>query len=381
MKRSMLESSPNLLKSHSGADVTSHEPRTTIPDSACFASRVIAWQRLHGRHDLPWQNTRDPYRIWLSEIMLQQTQVSAVTPYFHRFISRFPDLASLAAATEDEVLTLWAGLGYYARGRNLHKAARTIGRDFGGVFPSSYESVCALPGVGRSTASAICVFAYGARRAILDGNVKRVLARHFGIEGYPGDKPVETLLWARSEAALPECDIEAYTQGLMDLGATICGRSRPRCDMCPVCTTCVAFRENRTKDLPAARPAKVLAERTTTMVVLSSQGELLLEKRPSPGIWGGLWCLPEVDSNRLAEECLARFGVLIGECEPMGEIDHGFTHFRLRITPVVAHTTRGLRTEEPGRLWLTVDDALGAAIPSPVKRILDALSAQASVIN
>ena len=353
----------------------------TNHDAAPFASRVIDWQRLHGRHDLPWQNTRDPYRIWLSEIMLQQTQVSAVTPYFHRFISRFPDLASLAAATEDEVLTLWAGLGYYARGRNLHKAAQTIARDLGGIFPGSYESVCALAGIGRSTASAICVFAYGARRAILDGNVKRVLARHFGIAGYPGDKPVETLLWARSEAVLPERDIVAYTQGLMDLGATICGRSRPHCDMCPVRATCVALREGRTKDLPAARPAKVLAERTTTMVVLSSQGELLLEKRPSPGIWGGLWCLPEVDSNRLAEECLARFGVRVGECKRMGEIDHGFTHFRLRITPVVAHTTRSLRAEEPGRLWLTVDDALGAAIPAPVKRILDALSAQSSVIN
>jgi A/G-specific adenine glycosylase len=313
--------------------------------------------------------------------MLQQTQVSAVTPYFHRFISRFPDLASLAAATEDEVLTLWAGLGYYARGRNLHKAAQAIAREFGGVFPGSYESVCALPGVGRSTASAICVFAYGARLAILDGNVKRVLARHFGIEGYPGDKPVETLLWTRSEAALPERDIEAYTQGLMDLGAAICVRSRPRCDLCPLGATCVAFRQNRTKDLPAARPAKVMPERTTTMVVLSSQGELMLERRPSSGIWGGLWCFPEVDYNRLAEECLARFGVLVGECERMGDIDHGFTHFRLRITPVVAQTMRSARAEEPGRLWVTVDDALGAAIPAPVKRILDALSAQSPVIN
>jgi A/G-specific adenine glycosylase len=339
-----------------------------------FASRIIAWQRVHGRHDLPWQNTRDPYRIWLSEIMLQQTQVNAVIPYFRRFIARFPDLATLAAATEDDVLTVWAGLGYYARGRNLHKAAQTICGDLGGVFPGSREAVCALPGVGRSTAAAICVFAYGARHAILDGNVKRVLARHYGIEGYPGDKRIETALWAQSEAALPQADLEAYTQGLMDLGAGLCARAKPRCSECPVRETCVAFREGRTAQLPAARPIRVLPERHTTMLILASQGELLLEKRPSPGIWGGLWCFPEVDGSRVAAECITRYGLQPDRIEPMSEIDHGFTHFRLRITPMVAHAMRRPVAEEPGTLWLTVEEALGAAIPVPVKRILQALA-------
>ena len=306
--------------------------------------------------------------------MLQQTQVGAVTPYFERFIARFPSLAALAAGSEDEVLTLWACLGYYARARNLHKAAQTIERDLGGVFPRSYDAVCALPGVGRSTASAICVFAYGARHAILDGNVKRVLARHYGIEGYPGDKRVEAALWVQSEAALPQRDLEAYTQGLMDLGAGVCARAKPRCGECPVRETCVASRDNRTAGLPAARPAKVLPERRTTMLVLSSQREVLLEKRPAPGIWGGLWCFPEVDGSRVGEECIARFGVQPERIECLADIDHGFTHFRLRITPVVAHATRGRGTEEPGRLWLSVEEALGAAIPAPVKQILRTLA-------
>jgi A/G-specific adenine glycosylase len=308
--------------------------------------------------------------------MLQQTQVGAVTPYFQRFIARFPSLAALAAGSEDEVLTLWAGLGYYARARNLHKAAQTIERDLGGVFPGSYGAVCALPGVGRSTASAICVFAYGARHAILDGNVKRVLARHYGIEGYPGDKRVETALWVQSEAALPQRDLEAYTQGLMDLGAGVCARAKPRCGECPVRETCVALRDNRTAGLPAPRPAKVLPERRTTMLVLSSQREVLLEKRPAPGIWGGLWCFPEVDGSRVGEECIARFGVHPERIECLADIDHGFTHFRLRITPVVAHAMRGRGTQEPGRLWLSVEEALGAAIPVPVKQILRALAHQ-----
>jgi A/G-specific adenine glycosylase len=339
-----------------------------------FSVRIIAWQKQHGRRDLPWQNTRDPYRIWLSEVMLQQTQVSAVIPYYLRFLARFPDLASLAEASEDEVLQLWAGLGYYARARNLHRAARTIVQDLSGRFPQEHAAVCALPGIGRSTAAAIRAFAYGARDAILDGNVKRVLARHFGVRGYPGDKRVEAVLWARSEALLPARDLEAYTQGLMDLGAGMCLRTAPRCGQCPVCETCVARRENRPAELPEPRPARTVPERSTTMLILQRQGEVLLEKRPAPGVWGGLWCFPEVDPRRIAEECTGRYGLEATAIVRLEQIEHGFTHFRLHITPVVVTVSPRLGAEEPGRVWLTPDDALGAAIPVPVKRLLMVLT-------
>jgi A/G-specific adenine glycosylase len=339
-----------------------------------FAHHVINWQKQHGRRDLPWQSTRDPYRIWLSEIMLQQTQVSAVIPYYQRFLARFPDLAALAAASEDDVLRLWAGLGYYARARHLYRAARTIMHELGGRFPHDHAAVCALPGIGRSTAAAICAFAYGARHAILDGNVKRVLARHFGVEGYPDDKRVETALWARSETLLPDRDIEAYTQGLMDLGAGVCLRRAPRCGQCPVRETCVAFRDDRTAELPGSRRVNPRPERATTMLILWRQGEVLLEKRPAPGIWGGLWCFPETDSQRVDEVCVGRFGVEVAGLRQLREMEHGFTHFRLRITPLVVTVSRGACAEEPGRVWLTPEDALGAAIPVPVKRILKALA-------
>jgi len=336
-----------------------------------FSARVIPWQRVHGRHDLPWQNTRDPYRIWLSEIMLQQTQVSAVVAYYQRFLARFPDVFALAAASEEEVLTHWAGLGYYARARNLHAAARSVAS--AGGFPSTHEAMCALPGVGRSTGAAICAFAYGQRHAILDGNVKRVFARHFGIDGYPGERRVEQALWALADSLLPDGDIERYTQGLMDLGAQVCVRSSPRCPACPVRESCVALRQNRTAELPVPRPAKVLPQRETHMLVLRAGAQLLLEKRPAPGIWGGLWCFPEVDGARVREEARSRFGVDVDAPQRLRAIDHGFTHFRLRIHPLLAQVVRAPAVEEPGRLWLTPADALGAAVPVPVRRILLAL--------
>ena len=210
-----------------------------------FAARVVEWQKALGRHDLPWQGTRDPYRIWLSEIMLQQTQVAAVISYYSRFLARFPDIGSLAAAAEDDVLTLWSGLGYYARARNLHRAAQAIVRQHGGVFPQHFDDIVALPGIGRSTAGAIAVFAFGARHPILDGNVKRVFARAFGIAGFPGEKKIESAMWMRALEVLPESGIEAYTQGLMDLGAGICTRTRPRCPACPLRDDCAALHEGR----------------------------------------------------------------------------------------------------------------------------------------
>jgi A/G-specific adenine glycosylase len=337
-----------------------------------FAARIIAWQRGHGRHDLPWQNTRDPYRVWVSEIMLQQTQVGAVIPYYVRFLARFPDLRSLAAATEDEVLAHWSGLGYYARGRNLHRAARLIVERHAGVFPCELEAVRALPGVGRSTAGAICVFAFGQRRAILDGNVRRVLARHYGISGYPGARAVQDQLWQQAESLVPDAGIECYTQGLMDLGAALCMRHSPNCRACPVAETCVARWNELTGELPSPRPAKTLPQRDTAMLILVSAGEVLLEKRPVPGIWGGLWSFPEMSEDRV-EEATRRYGARLDRISQLPPVDHGFTHFKLRIRPVLAQVTRHACAEEPGRLWITVDDALGAAIPAPVRRILGKL--------
>jgi A/G-specific adenine glycosylase len=336
------------------------------------AARVIAWHGRHGRHDLPWQATRDAYPIWVSEIMLQQTQVATVIPYYQRFLQRFPDIATLAAAPLDEVLVRWSGLGYYSRARNLHRAAQLVMREHQGRFPTEFEAVLALPGVGRSTAAAICAFAFGGRHPILDGNVKRVLARYFGISGFPGDRRVEAQLWRRAQALLPKSNIAAYTQGLMDLGAGVCVRRRPQCLVCPLRADCVAHRRDLTDRLPAAKPKSVLPRRTTVMLVLQRAGEVLLEKRPETGIWGGLWCFPEIgQGDDLKEICARRFGARVTAPKPLPTLEHGFTHFRLSIMPQRLRVT-GLtpHAAEPGHIWLPLEEARTAAIPMPVKRIL-----------
>lgn len=340
-----------------------------------FAAKLTAWQKRHGRHDLPWQGTRDPYAIWVAEIMLQQTQVATVIPYYERFVRRFPDVHALARADLDEVLAAWSGLGYYSRARNLHRAAGVIAREYRGRFPRRFDEVMALPGVGRSTAAAILVFAYGARHAILDGNVKRVLARRFGVAGYPGEPRVADRLWRRAERLLPRRNLETYTQGLMDIGATVCTRGRPRCAACPLRGDCVALRRGRVALLPTPRPRKSLPQKRTVMLALVRAGEVLLEKRPPAGIWGGLWCLPEAArKSGLAPYCLERFGARISGIEALPGFAHGFTHFkldirplRLRVSALVAHAA------EPGTVWLPLEEARGAAIPAPVRRILAAL--------
>jgi A/G-specific adenine glycosylase len=317
-----------------------------------FASALTAWQRRHGRSNLPWQGTRDPYRIWLSEVMLQQTQVATVIPYYERFLEKYPTAAALAAASEDDVLALWAGLGYYARGRNLHAAARIIAER---GFPQSQDEIEALPGVGRSTAAAIAAFAFGERAAILDGNVKRVLSRCFAV----GE---EKELWPLAEALLPRDDIETYTQALMDLGATVCTRGKPRCDECPLTRRCVARKTDAVDRFPVPRMRKPLPQKEVTWLVLRHGREVLLEKRPSPGIWGGLWCFPEAGKDAK--------GTLL---EPL---EHGFTHFRLRIYPLLREIQRKpQRVEAPGSLWLDLTDAAKAAIPAPVKKLLARLTA------
>ncbi|HXU41514.1 MAG TPA: A/G-specific adenine glycosylase [Burkholderiales bacterium] len=311
-----------------------------------FAEQLVAWQRRHGRHELPWQGTRDPYRIWLSEVMLQQTQVAAVIPYYERFLDKFPTVDDLARAEEEEVLQLWSGLGYYARGRNLHAAAREIARN---GFPKKAKDIEALPGVGRSTAAAIAVFAFGARAAILDGNAKRVLARVFG---------VATPDWDLAERHLPATDVAAYTQALMDLGATVCTR-RPDCARCPVSRRCVARRDGRVAELPAPRAKKILPLRHTTWLILKNENQVLLERRPSPGIWGGLWCFPQSLSRAPRGRKLA-------------PIEHGFTHFRLRIQPLLCEV-RKKRPAGATLRWMRIADVASAAVPTPVRRLIGLL--------
>jgi A/G-specific adenine glycosylase len=250
-----------------------------------FAASVITWQKRHGRHDLPWQGTRDPYPIWIAEVMLQQTQVATVIPYYRRFLGRFPDVAALASADVGAVLEHWSGLGYYSRARNLHRAAQVVMEECRGRFPSDLDAVCALPGIGRSTAAAICAFAFGERSTILDGNVKRVFARYFAVRGWPGERRVEAALWRKAERLVPAKDIAAYTQGLMDLGAGVCTRGRPLCADCPIRRGCLARKRGLTDRLPTPRPRRTVPHRETTMLVLQHAGEILLERRPPTGIW------------------------------------------------------------------------------------------------
>jgi A/G-specific adenine glycosylase len=364
--------------------MTAHPASLLLTD---FAPRLIEWQRTHGRHDLPWQ-VGDPYAVWVSEIMLQQTQVETVIPYYARFMARFPDVGSLASAPEDAVLALWSGLGYYARARNLHAAARLIAAEHGGRFPHEVEAIESLPGVGRSTAAAISAFAFGERRAILDGNVKRVFCRLFGVDGWPGERAVETRLWRLTENLLPAPsphplrlgvgrgfdDIRAYTQGLMDLGATLCRRSRPDCPRCPFADDCVAHRDGRQAELPAARPRKALPERATVMLVLWHGGEILLEKRPPTGIWGGLWSLPECAPDQDVVAAARRLGYVAEPMAALPGLSHTFSHFRLDIRPhALAVPARPAGTEEPGRLWLSPAEAAQAALPTPVRRIIASL--------
>ena len=307
--------------------------------------------------------------------MLQQTQVTTVLPYYLRFVAALPDVRALAAATLDQVLALWSGLGYYRRAHHLHAAACEVITHHGGRFPSDAATLATLPGIGRSTAAAIAAFASGERGAILDGNVKRVLARHDAIEGYPRSPAVEAKLWKAAERRLPPDDVEAYTQGMMDLGATICVKRAPRCDRCPVAGDCVARRERRTHELPSPRPAKALPHKAVRVLVIERGGELLLEKRAPVGIWAGLWSLPELPLDRDVTAFIdERFGArarIVGDLEP---IEHGFTHFALTLHPRrVAITGWPARAEAPQWIWLPREEALGAALPAPIRRLLQAL--------
>lgn len=365
-----------VLQQSDAVSSTSTEVAGEFADPS-FSATVIEWQKQHGRHALPWQNTRDAYRIWLSEIMLQQTQVTAVIPYYLKFLDSFPTVESLAAAPSELVMAHWSGLGYYTRARNLHRCAQRVVNEYGGRFPDDPELLADLPGIGRSTAAAIAAFSYGKRAAILDGNVKRVFARVFGVEGFPGAKPVEDQLWRRAVALLPAADMEAYTQGLMDLGATLCARGKPACDRCPLQYRCVAFATGRTAELPIRKPKKAVPEKSAVMLVICAENQVLLEQRPDSGIWGGLLSLPELppsananDFGVAVEGVVERFGS-VAACRKLQPFTHVFTHFKLHVSPYqVILNHRSSEVGEATHVWYAIEKLPEAPLPAPVKKLL-----------
>lgn len=345
-----------------------------VPGQA-LAARIVAWQRRHGRHDLPWQRTRDPYRIWLSEVMLQQTQVATVLPYYARFVARFPELHALAAAPLDEVLALWSGLGYYRRARLLHRCAQAVRDAHGGRFPHRAAQLAELPGIGRTTAAAIAVFAFGERAAILDGNVERVLTRALGFGADLALAPARRALWAQAEALLPQRGIRAYTQGLMDLGASVCLARRPRCEACPIAGACVAAAQGRAEDFPAKSRRLRRGQRTSGLLWLAQRDALWLVQRPAVGVWAGLWSLPDAES---AAAWLARAQAWPGRGAALPVVEHALTHFDWRLEPLrwtlparlPAAARRAIEADLPAGRWVARDDALALALPAPVRRLL-----------
>ena len=345
-----------------------------MTDATDYSARLLAWFDQHGRHDLPWQHPRTPYRVWLSEIMLQQTQVAVVAPYFERFIAALPNLPALAAASQDQVLALWSGLGYYARARNLHAAAKVCVEIHGGELPRDAAALRALPGIGRSTAGAILAQAWGERAAILDGNVKRVLCRVHGIDGWPGMPAIEKKLWVIAESLLPDARLADYTQAQMDFGATLCTRADPACRQCPMQPDCIASRDGRTAELPSPKPGKPLPLRTAHMLVIEdAAGRVLLQRRPPTGVWACLWSLPE--HADLAEARLWLERHVHDELERLqaGEpILHGFSHYRLQIRP---HRLRGIRARDAigdneDLRWAPRSELANIGLPAPVRRLL-----------
>jgi A/G-specific adenine glycosylase len=345
------------------------------PDAraARFAPRLLAWFETGGRKDLPWQRDPTPYRVWISEIMLQQTQVATVIPYYQAFIQRFPGVGSLATAPLDEVLHLWSGLGYYARARNLQHAAEAIVARHGGEFPARIEEVTALPGIGRSTAGAILALARGERHAILDGNVRRVLARYFGVEGYPGEAAVERRLWALSEDCTPGECVAAYTQAVMDLGATVCTRTRPACLLCPVSADCAARMGNLQDRLPTPRPRAARPEREAWLVVaMRGAHKVLLERRPPAGIWGGLWGLPEFPTRAHADQWCREHLAGAGEPRLAAPLRHAFSHFDYHLKPLVVHClgkSESLRDDDRYR-WYDVHQPARVGLPKPITTLV-----------
>jgi len=351
----------------SRADMTGWQPDG-------FATAVLGWFEQHGRKDLPWQREPTPYRVWVSEIMLQQTQVSVVIPYFERFMARFPDLAALAAAAQDEVLHLWSGLGYYARARNLHRAAQLIAVEHGGEFPTDIAQVQALPGIGRSTAGAVLSLVYGQRHAILDGNCKRVLARCFAVSGWPGSSAVLAELWRLAERMTPAAGVARYNQAMMDLGATLCTRAAPACGRCPLAAGCRALAAGCVGDYPAPKPRKTLPVRNTRLLLIrDAAGAVLLQRRPPAGIWGGLWTPPALSADDDPRDwCRQRLGAPVARLEMLSPRRHTFSHFHLDIQPLAIQLEAGAGAvaDSDGLCWADPSDPGALGLPAPIRRLL-----------
>ena len=336
-----------------------------------MARNLLRWFDRHGRHGLPWQHPRTVYRVWIAEVMLQQTQVATVVPYFLRFVEKFASLRALAAAPLDDVLAQWSGLGYYSRARNLHRTAQICVDRHRGSLPREFDGLAALPGIGRSTAGAILAQAHGLRFAILDGNVKRVLARHHGVRGWPGATAVQNKLWALADAHTPRSRIADYTQAIMDLGATVCTRAKPRCTACPLRRSCIALRDGATAQLPERKPARVLPTRKTVMLLLRDRaGRILLERRPPTGVWAQLWSLPEAANAATARRDL---GANI-QLHALTPFTHSFSHYRLDVTPMtgIAAMARGV-ADAPDQCWLHPREAAALGLPAPVRKLIENL--------
>ncbi len=360
--------------SRSGAMSQSHSIDLT---ANTFQARLFEWFERHGRRTLPWQQNKTPYRVWISEIMLQQTQVATVIPYYERFMARFPRVEDLAEAAQDEVLHLWTGLGYYARARNLHRAAQVVVAEHDAEFPvHSLEAMMALPGIGRSTAGAIISISTGRRAVILDGNVKRVLSRLHAVEGWPGRPVVERKLWQLAEHYTPDTRLSDYTQAMMDLGATLCTRGRPSCLLCPFVDVCQAHARGEEKRFPESKPRKTLPERSTQMLLLQdAKGHVLLEQRPPSGIWGGLWCFPQFDDERALQEWLDQ-NAPTARLEPSwNAFTHTFSHFHLKIQPRPATLdTEPDAVGETARHWYNPHAPASIGLAAPVKALLERLT-------
>ena len=353
------------------------------PPGPDFSGRVIAWQASHGRHSLPWQRTRDPYRVWLSEIMLQQTQVATVLGYYERFLCRFPDVRALAAAPLDDVFALWSGLGYYSRALNLHRCAQAVVAEHGGEFPCDSTRLAQLPGIGRSTAAAIAAFCFSERVAILDGNVKRVLARVLAYDGDLASTAGERGLWGEATRLLPEQGIEAYTQGLMDLGATICMQRSPHCLLCPVRVDCIATQRGTTEEYPVKSRKLKRGRREHVWLWLQWRGRLWLTQRPDTGVWAGLWSLPEFDSGESFDGIASAWP---GSGEALPSFTHVLTHLDWRLHPLrwtlpdeaPAKRIEAVTAALPGGRWFSLDEALAAGLPAPLRKLLVAQAAPAT---
>lgn len=332
-----------------------------------FSQAVIRWYEQFGRKTLPWQIEKSPYHVWLSEVMLQQTQVATVIPYFKRFIAHFPKISDLAHAPIDDVLHLWTGLGYYARARNLHKAAQIVNDKFKGIFPTRFDDVVALPGVGRSTAGAILSLSQNQHFAILDGNVKRVLTRYFAVDGWPGNKTIENKLWQLSEQVTPKHDVAKFNQAMMDIGATVCTRSKPKCSLCPLNDECIAYKTESWQHFPTKKPKSTLPEKTAYFLILEYQHAIWLEKRPPSGIWGGLYCLPEFANQQALQDWLIQRGIETTPLEQLISFRHTFSHFHLDIIPMKCIITNHKKClDESNGYWYnlkTENAKIGLATP------------------